>query len=123
MNRAGAQAHLMNDKRLLEQSTWRKVGAISVALAALMAVYAVAGGVARDSVIHLSRFVSENAAEQTTASRPGFFCLVYWLIFSLLILMSLYMAVLDIRFIRLKFALEKQALIRENLARSSHRDP
>lgn len=113
----------MNDKRWLDQSTRRKVGAISVGLASLMAVYAVAGGVARDSVIHLSRFVSEDAAEQTTASRPGLFCLVYCLIFSLLILISLYMAVLDIRFIRLKFALEKQAIIRENLARLSRRDP
>lgn len=107
----------MSDKRLLDQSTWRKVGAISVALAALMAVYAVVGGVLRDSVIHLARFVSEDAVEQTSASRPGLFCLVYWLVFALLILISLYMAVLDVRFIRLKFALEKQALIRESLAR------
>lgn len=105
----------MNDKRLLDQSTWRKVGAITVVLATLMAVYAVAGGVLRDSIIHLSRFASEDAVGQTTASRPGLFCLVYWLVFSLLILISLYMAVLDIRFIRLKFALEKQALIRESL--------
>lgn len=113
----------MNDKKLLDQSTCRKVGLIAVGLAALMAVYAVAGGVLRDSVTHLSRFVSEDAVEQTTAGRPGLFCLVYWLMFSLLILISLYLAVLDIRFIRLKFALEKQALVRENLARSSHRDP
>ena len=90
-----------------------------VVLAALMAVYAVAGGVLRDSAIHLARFAPEDAAEQTTASRPGIFCLVYWLVFSLLILMSLYLALLDIRFIRLQYALEKQALIRASLGAKS----
>lgn len=123
MNRVGARANDMNDKRLLDQSTCRKVGAITVALAALMAVYAVGGGVLRDSVVHLSRFSAEDAVEQTAASRPGLFCLVYWLVFLLLILMSLYLAVLNIRFIRLKFAREKQALMQENLARPSRRNP
>jgi len=111
----------MNDKKLLDQSTWRKVGAISVALAALMAIYAVAGGVLRDSVIHLARLASEGSVERKSVGKPGLFCLVYWLVFSLLILISLYMAALDLRFIRLQYVLEKQALIRESLSRDPKR--
>lgn len=101
---------------MLNQSTWRRIGATTISAAALMAVYAVAGGILRDSAIHLAEMFSEQMAEETTADRTFLFCLLYWIIFSLLTLSSLYMAVLDIRFIRLQFALEKRDLLREGLA-------
>ncbi len=101
---------------MLNQSMWRKAGAVTIALAALMAVYAVAGGVLRDSIIHMANLVSEEASGQVAASRPLLFCLIYWLIFSLVILISLYFAVLDVRFIRLQYALEKRALINQGLS-------
>lgn len=101
---------------MLNQSTWRKAGATTIGLAALMAVYAAAGGVLRDSVIHMARLVSEEASGQVTTSRPLLFCVVYWFVFAVLILISMYMAALDIRFNRLQYALEKRALIRESLS-------
>lgn len=88
---------------------------MTIALAALMAVYAAAGGVLRDSAIHMARLISQEASGQVTASRPLLFCLIYWLIFSLLILISLYLAVLDFRFIRFQYALERKALINQSL--------
>ena len=100
---------------MLNQSTWRRIGAATISLAALMAVYAVAGGILRDTALHLARMFSEQAAQEATADKTFLFCLTYWIIFSLLTLSSLYMAVLDIRFIRLQFALEKRELLRENL--------
>ena len=104
------------NKSMFNQSTWRKAGAVTIALAALMAVYAGAGGVLRDSVIHMAHLVSEEASGQVAASRPLLFCLTYWLIFSLLLLISLYFAVLDVRFIRLQYVLERKALINQSLA-------
>ncbi len=101
---------------MLNQSTWRKAGAVTIALAALMAVYAAAGGVLRDSVIHMTRLVSEEASGQLTVDRPLLFCVLYWLVFALLILVSFYLAALDYRFIRLQFTLEKKALIDESLS-------
>ncbi len=80
-----------------------------------MAVYAVAGGVLRDSVIHMAHFVSEEASGELTASRPLLFCLMYWSVFGLLILISLYLAVLDVRFVRLQYVLERKTLIDQNL--------
>lgn len=105
----------MKNESMFNQSTWRKAGAVTIALAALMAVYAAAGGVLRDSAIHMARLMSEEASGQVAASRPLLFCAIYWLIFSLLILISLYLAVLDTRFIRFQYALEKKALIHQGL--------
>ena len=100
---------------MLNQSTWRKAGAVTIGLAALMAVYAAAGGVLRDSAIHMARLVSNEASGQVAASRPLLFCAIYWFIFCLLIAIALYFAALDVRFIRLQYALEKKALIHQSL--------
>ena len=105
----------MSDKPFLNQSTWRRAGAATIALAALMAVYAVIGGVLRDSAIHMARMFSNQVAEETLAESSFLFCLLYWIFVVLLLLASLYMAILDIRFIRLQFALGKQALMKERL--------
>lgn len=101
---------------MLNQSTWRKAGAVTIALAALMAVYAAVGGVLRDSVIHMARLFSDEASGQVTASRPLLFCFVYWSVFALLILISFYLAALDFRFIRLQYVLERKTLIEESLS-------
>lgn len=104
---------------MLNQSTWRKAGAATIALAALMAVYAAAGGVLRDSAIHMARLVSEEALGEVTTSRPFLFCLMYWLVFALLIFVSFYFAALDLRFIRLQYVLERKALIEESLSNAA----
>lgn len=109
----------MSDKPLLNQSNWRRVGIATLALTALMAVYAVVGGILRDSVIYMARMFSEQVAEETTAGSSFLFCLLYWIIFMLLVLSSLYLAVLDIRFIRLQFALGKQSLMKESLGNAT----
>jgi len=103
-------------KGMLNQSTWRKAGAATIALAALMAVYAALGDVLRDSVTHMARLVSEEAMGDATTSRPLLFCVLYWSVFALLILSSFYFAALDIRFVRLQYVLEKKALIQESLS-------
>lgn len=109
----------MSGKALLNQSTWRRIGAATIALAALMAVYSVFGGILRDSVIYMSRMFSEQIAEEAIVDSSFLFCSLYWSIFMLLILSSLYMAVLDIRFIRLQFALGKQALMKESVGKAT----
>jgi len=105
----------VSDKPFLNQSTWRRAGAATIALAALMAVYAVVGGVLRDSVIHLARLFSDRVPAETIPEISILFCSLYWIFVVLLLLASLYMAILDIRFIRLHFTLGKQALMKESL--------
>lgn len=109
----------MSDKPLLNQSTWRRAGAVTIVLAALMAVYGVVGGVLRDSVIHMARIFSDQVGEESTADSSFLFCSIYWIFFVLLILSSLYMAILDVRFIRLQFALEKHALMKQSLGNAT----
>lgn len=105
----------MDVKNLLKQSNWRKIGAGTILLAALMALYSVPGGVLHDSVIHLTGLFSEQVADRSEANRSIQFCFLYWAVFALLIFASLYMAMLDLRFIRLQYDLEKQKLFHQTM--------
>ena len=106
----------MDIQKFLKQSTWRKVGAACIILATLMALYAVPGDVLRDSVIHLAQFISGEATGDVEPGRPALFCLLYWAVFALLICLALYLAMVDMRFIRLQYALEKKKLFQESMS-------
>lgn len=97
------------------QSWWRRIGIGAITIAALMAVASVPTEVLRDSVVHVVRMSGGDIPEDVTWSTPAFVCAMYWLIFALALLTALYMAVLDMRFIRLNFALERHALFRHAL--------
>ena len=101
---------------MLTQSTWRKAGAFSIGLAAVMAVYSIPGGILRDSVIYAARFVSSEIGPEVETTHAWPFCVLYWGIFSVTILVSLYLALLDIRYIRLNYALEKQKLFQKTMS-------
>ena len=105
----------MDLSQALNPKTWRKVGAISVGLAALMAVFGAATGILRDTVLHMAILMSPDVADRATPERAGPFCMVYWLVFALLILIALYMAFLDIRYIRLMYAVEKRKLFQASM--------
>lgn len=66
----------------LNQRTWRTIGLVSISLAAAMAWYG--GG-------------------EVTATTSRLYLLVYWAVFLLLFLVALYMALLDLKYIRLQY--------------------
>lgn len=100
---------------LFLQSWWRRIGLGAITIAALMAVASVPLEVLHDSVVHVVRMTGGEIPETVTWSTPAFACAIYWLIFTLALLTALYMAVLDMRFIRLNYALERHALFRQAL--------
>lgn len=100
---------------LINQRNWRRVGAIAIGAASMFAVYAVFGGVLRDSVIHTVRIFGGEVPDTAVAARPVWVCALYWGVFAGSILTALWMAALDVRFIRLRYAVERQRLVRESL--------
>jgi len=97
------------------QSRWRLAGALSLAVAALLAAASLWTGILRDSVIHAVRIFAQNAPQDVTAHNGLIACLLYWSIFVLALCASLYLAFIDMRYIRLQYALEKQKLFRQSL--------
>jgi hypothetical protein len=97
------------------QRGWRTVGAASLAVAGAMALYAVSSGLLRRSVLHVAAWSSPEAAESLPPGASGQFHFLYWSFFALLILVALYMALLDIRYIRLQFLLEKREIFGKTL--------
>ena len=89
----------------------------AIGSAALMAIYAAASGLLRDTIYKTLALVNETAAEKDVDA-SWFFIIPFWLVFGVLILVAFYLAFLDIRYIRLQFALEKRKLFEETL-----RDP
>jgi hypothetical protein len=84
----------------LTQKRWRLVCSFTIALAAFMAWYGV-----------------ENDALHASLG----FVLAYWGVFLLLLVTSLYLVVLDLRYIRLQYALHKRALYLETIGEESFR--
>ena len=79
----------------LEQRTWRKVGGISILGAAFMAWY---------------------GSVNVTGDAPRGCFLVYWLVFLLLFVIALYMALLDLRYIRMRYLMEERELYIKTMA-------
>ncbi len=82
------------------QTKWRMGGAVAVVLAGGMAWYGVA---------HVN-----------TAFSPGWL-LAYWGFFLLLLLAVFYVVLLDIRFIRMRYAIEQRRIFQETLGDASFR--
>jgi hypothetical protein len=94
------------------QKYWRRIASGSLCAMAVMAIYAAATNILRDTLIFFARTLNENANELTT-QHSFLFCFTYWAIFNVLLFVTLYIAVMDFRFIRMQFAMKKKALVRE----------
>jgi hypothetical protein len=100
---------------LFFQSWWRRIGIGAITIAALMAVASVPTDVLHDTVVHVVRMSGGEIPEDVTYSTPAFVCGIYWMVFLGALLTALYMAMLDMRFIRLNYALERHVLFRQAL--------
>jgi hypothetical protein len=98
----------------MTQKTWRRLGALDLLAAASMALYAVVSSVLHDSVLLIASFLSEEVNASQTDLSPAFLA-VYWLVFSGTIVFALYLAVVDIRYIRLQYAAEKHEILKRTL--------
>jgi len=95
------------------QKYWRKIAIGTLLTAAVMAIYAVTTDVLRDTLIYMVRIFSDPANE-LNPMHSWWFCIAYWMIFGTCLFATLYIAVLDIRYIRMQFAMEKQALVKQS---------
>ena len=88
------------------------MGVVFLVGAAVMAVASVITPILKNSLIWLLSFSNENAAEQAESFSPWGYIL-FWCLFAVCVAGAVYMAMLDMRYIRLKFAIEKRNMIRE----------
>ena len=85
---------------MITQARWRTVGAVAIGGAAIMAWFGVEWEPLRHSAL--------------------LFC-AYWGGFLLLFLASVYIAVLDIRYIRMQYAVERRNLFRQTIGEQEFR--
>lgn len=106
---------------MVTQRQWRIAGALTICAASAMALYAVLTDVLRNSVMAIVALSSEKVAQ---AAEPvaGWPLAVFWLIFALLIVFALYLAALDIRYIRLQYAEERRTILRHTLQDKTFRE-
>ena len=90
---------------MITQNTWRTIGVVALTAAALMAW---------------------KGADDVTAETSRLYLLVYWGVFMVLLCIAIYMALLDLRYIRMQFKIGERELFlktvddeefRANLAR------
>ncbi len=98
------------------QAWCRRAGIISLSIAGLMAIASVPSHVLHDTAVHAFQLAGRQIPDTVNYSISVWVCLAYWLVWLSAILSAVYMAILDFRFIRLRYALETQALFRQNLA-------
>jgi hypothetical protein len=94
------------------QRYWRRLATGMLLASAAMAAYGVSTRLLRDSLVHALGVVSKPENELVT-TYSFLFCVLFWMLFSGLILASVYVAVLDMRYVRLQFMLEKRELMKE----------
>lgn len=85
---------------LFTQRNWRAAGGIAIAVAALMAVFGV-------------------GAESVRSSKVVF--LVYWGVFLVFLIAAIVCALLDLRYIRLQYALSKREIFKQTLGEEAFR--
>ncbi len=90
----------------LTQRTWRIVGMASLVLAGVMSIHAVQSGFLGQTIRHVVYLMDSDAVRAPSSSGLAHF--IYWSIFLLLILTTLYMAVIDLRYIRLQYIAGKR---------------
>jgi hypothetical protein len=94
------------------QRYWRRLATSMLLASGAMVAYGVSTRLLRDSLVHVLGLVSEPESELVT-TYSFLFCILFWMVFSALLFASVYVAVLDMRYIRLRFALEKRDLMKE----------
>lgn len=102
---------------MVDQKTWRMAGVVVLVMAGLMAWYAMDSGLLRDSVLHLSSVFTDRSLEEPGATLS--FVILYWGVFGVAIFAAIFLALIDIRFIRLRHALERRDLLREAVSQST----
>ncbi len=98
---------------MVNQRTWRAAGVVVLICAGLMAWYASNTGLLRDTALRGAALFSDRNLDDPDASLG--FILFYWGLFGVVILAALYLALIDIRFVRLRHALERRELLRETV--------
>ena len=106
----------------ISQKQWRRMGALSLLASAAMAVYAAWSGFLRLTVLHVAALASEEAAAQLPADSSGWLHLAYWLLFLLLILFTLYLALIDLQYIRLQYLRQKRDIFLGTLGEREFRE-
>jgi uncharacterized integral membrane protein len=99
---------------MLKQAHWRMMGVAFLLGSGIMAVASVVTPILRNTLILILSLNNEDAAVQAELLSPWGYVL-YWILFAAFVLGALYMAMLDIRFIRLEYAIAKRDLMREAL--------
>lgn len=103
----------------LTQKTWRIIGMASLGLAGIMSFHAVNSGFLGQTIRHVVHLFNEDAARAPSSS--GLVHFIYWSIFLLIILTAMYMAVLDFRYIRVQFVVEKRSIFGRTLGSEEFR--
>ncbi len=97
---------------MLKQTHWRAMGVAFLLGSGVLTAISVTTPILRNTLIWLMSFTNEEAAERAEMLSPWGY-LVFWSLFAGCVMGALYMAMLDIRFIRLEYALAKRDLMRE----------
>lgn len=79
---------------MLTQNTWRMIGGVAIFAAALMAW---------------------NGAEELDAGHTKVYLLVYWGLFLVLLITAVYMAILDLRYIKLQYLIGQRELFQKTV--------
>ena len=95
---------------MLTQATWRRYAVATLVGAGLMALYAAGSGILRGTVYTLVSLFSETEVDRARMD-SGWVYLAYWTVFALLLFITFYIAALDMRFIRLRYLVEKRELV------------
>lgn len=98
---------------LVKQKHWRMAGGISLLVAGGLAILAVSTDVLRDSILSVALLFSDKTAD-TSPAFPIFVYFAYWGFFVLALLVAFYMVMLDLRYIRLDYVLEKRRLMKDS---------
>ena len=99
---------------MVTQTQWRAAGGFVLLAASAMAVYAVISDLLRNTVMIIVATSSEKVAE-AASSIPRTPIILFWVVFAVLIVFALYLAALDIRYIRLQYAEERRLILRHTL--------
>lgn len=118
---------------MLTQRRWRRIGAITIGIGAVMAVVAVATDLLRDSILHVLRLLNVDGTRPGMVPEiSGVIVIAYWLVFFAVLSAALYCAMLDLRYIRMLYAVEKREIFgrtigdkefREALLKNAKEDP
>ncbi len=88
-----------------------------------MAIYAVATDLLRDSLVHFVRLVGgADAGGDQTPQTSAWAAAIYWMVFLALIGAALYCGMLDLRYIRFQYAVEKRAIFGRTLGDQDFRE-